>query len=220
MLIDLNPATPGYQKARNELMWLNTEPFHVVLADKNIKNNKRFAADDKDIPECIRDETCWFEVNTDVNVDFFPHILAYEDTGYELYPGSGMTANVLDEGDAQKELDETIKEYKNEIELFYGFLKREAGKTGANSDLKRERILDVADINWKKATEIFLINKSNFLVLREEDINGRISFGTDQPVRDIKGGLLRNMIQRNKPYLALNKDLKTNNVRNYMSATK
>ena len=94
----------------------------------------------------------------------------------------------IKEHNLEKTVKSLIQSIRPEVDNFYELLKLHVNK----------RKLKTLDINYEHALEIFESNKDKFKNINSEDIHKK-HFGSEKPYREIKGGIMRNILIRKYP---------------------
>jgi hypothetical protein len=81
-----------------------------------------------------------------------------------------------------------LKKIRPEIDQYYEWLKLHVRKKGRTA----------LHICYQDALEVFKSVETKFEMVNKEDIHEKL-FGSDKPYRDIKGGIMRNIVLRTYP---------------------
>jgi len=137
----------------------------------------------------------------DINEDF-PHILAIEDSRYDLYMDNNRRFFKDDQKSDKNLLDDLLEKLKPDVETFYHAMKR----------IVRDRKSVMHNFSLEIANKAYNDISEQLKYIQEKDINQGIDYGeVETPSRDIKGQLLRNLIFRIEPELYKNRNLRVTN---------
>ena len=109
-----------------------------------------------------------------------------------------MDSNTDEQG-IELQLDELLLKARKEIDILYDSMK----------SVLKLKTKSLFDPSYEDVIDAFKKTEQNYNILLQDDINSEINFNVSKPTRDIKGGLLKNIVNRILPGVISDKTIKT-----------